>query len=160
MRIRKARSEDLPQFINLWWQMHTHHYQYEKKYYQLCTKTAAMKKSSEYHSKQISSLEAIFLVAEDSTKVVGYLLVLVMERPPVYPSQKTAYIDSTFVVPEYRGKGLFKKLFQHMLKSIKKFNVLAIELDVDIDNQAVQNGLPALPGLTFGQKNRRCPHFY
>lgn len=137
MRIRKARSEDLPQFINLWWQMHTHHYQYEKKYYQLRSKAAAMNKSLEYHSKQISNPEAVFLVAQDGTRVVGYLLVLVMERPPVYPSQKTAYVDSAFVVPEYRGKGLFRKLFQRMLKSLKKFDALVIELDVDIDNQAV-----------------------
>ena len=59
MRIRKARPEDLPQLIQLWWQMHTHHYQYEKKYYQLRSKAAAMKKSTEYHSKQISNKKVL-----------------------------------------------------------------------------------------------------
>lgn len=138
MRIRKARKSDLPQIVDLWWEMQTSHYKYDRPYYKLRTKKVLRRNIEKYYSDIIESPESIFLVADDKGTIAGYLCALVQNRPPVYQLSKSVFIDTTAVRGRYRGKGIFRKLYLFMEKTAKKHQPCHIELFVDIDNPAIE----------------------
>ena len=138
MRIRKAKKDDLPQIIDLWWEMHISHYKYDRPYYKLRTKTVARKNIEKHYSELIDSAESIFVVADDRGIIVGYLCALVQNRPPVFLPSKRLLIDTTAVREAYRGKGIFHKLYLGMKRSAVQHQPYHIELFVDMDNPAVE----------------------
>ncbi len=137
MRIRKARKSDLPQIVDLWWEMHTSHYKYDRPYYKLRTKKVARRNTEKHYSDIIDSPESIFLVADDKGILAGYLCALVQNRPPVFQPSKRVLIDTVAVREDYRGKGIFTKLYLSMEKKAMKHQPYYIELFVDIDNPAI-----------------------
>ena len=138
MRIRKAIKSDLPQIVDLWWEMHTSHYRYDRPYYKLPTKKVAKRSAEKHYSGIVDLPEWIFLVADDKGILTGYLCALVENRPPVYQPSKRVLIISTGVREDYRGKRIFKKLYLRMKKSAVKHQPYHIELLVDIDNPAIE----------------------
>jgi len=138
MRIRKANKNDLPQLVDLWWEMHTSHYEYDRPYYKLRAQKVAKKNTEKHFSEIIDSPESIFVVAEDSKIIAGYLCAIVQNRPPVFQPSKRLLIDTTGVKEDYRGKGIFNKLYSFMKKIAVQYQPCHIELFVDVDNPAVE----------------------
>ena len=132
MRIRNARKSDLPQMVDLWWEMHTSHYKYDRPYYKLRDRKIARRNTENHFSDIIDSHDSIFLVADDNGIVAGYLCAHVQNRPPVFEPSKRVLIDTTVVREDYRGKGIFTKLYVRMEKNVKKHQPHHIELFVDM----------------------------
>ena len=137
MRIRNARKSDLPQMVDLWWEMHTSHYKYDRPYYKLRDRKIARRNTENHFSDIIDSHDSIFLVADDNGIVAGYLCAHVQNRPPVFEPSKRVLIDTTVVREDYRGKGIFTKLYVRMEKNVKKHQPYHIELFVDMENPAI-----------------------
>ena len=78
-----------------------------------------------------------YYVAEENNKVIGLLLVT-----PEWSDWKNGtilWIQSTYVALEYRRKGVFKYMYNHLKKQIKKSdNLLGLRLYVDKTNQNAQ----------------------
>lgn len=137
MRIRKARQSDLAQIVGLWWEMHTYHYKYDRPYYKLRTKKAAMRNIEKHYAESIESPDSIFLVADSKGILVGYLYAIVQNRPSVFLPSKRVLINTTIIREDYRDKGIFTKLYLRMEKIATKFQPSFIELFVDINNPAI-----------------------
>ena len=137
MLIRQATKNDMPQLVDLWWEMHTSHYAYDQPYYKLRERKMARIKTKAYFSNIIDSQDSIFLVADDNGILAGYLCAHIQNKPPVFEPSKRVLIDTTIVREDYRGKGIFTKLYRHMEKSVKQHKPQHIELFVDIDNPAI-----------------------
>ena len=137
MRIRKARFSDLDQIVDLWWEMHTSHYKYDRAYYKLRTKKVAIRNIETHYTERIDSPDSIFLVAENKGILIGYLYALIQDRPSVFPASKRILIDATVVREDYRRKGIFTKLYLRMEKIASKVQPSFIELFVDHNNPAI-----------------------
>ena len=137
MRIRKAKKSDLPQIVDLWWKMHTSHYKYDRPYYKLRNRKMARRNTEKHFSDIIDSQDSIFLVVDDNGILAGYLCAHIQNRPPVFEPSKRVLIDTTVVREEYRGKGIFTKLYLRMEKNVKKHQPCHIELFVDKENPAI-----------------------
>ena len=137
MQIRKAKREDLSQLTDLWWQMHTSHYKYDKSYYRLRARVTAHKQAGLHYAKQIGNPKAIFLVAHEDSRIAGYLLAQIVDRPPIFPPSRFIFLETTVIDAQFRGTGLFRMLFTHLLKVVEQYNPSYIELNVDRDNPAV-----------------------
>ena len=137
MKIRKAEEKDIPVLVDLWWQMHTFHYKYDKEYYQLLPKRKACHESQKHLQTMLANENTIFLVAEAEGVLLGSLLAHIDHRPPVFSTQKRILVDHVVVDEKHRCKGIFSKL-QNRLDSIsKQKGAILIELNVDVSNPAV-----------------------
>ncbi len=78
-----------------------------------------------------------YYVAEENNKIIGSLLVT-----PEWSDWRNGtilWIQSAYVPLEYRRKGVFKYMYNHLKKQVKKSdNLLGLRLYVDKTNQNAQ----------------------
>jgi len=122
MKIRKARSEEISQIVELWRGLVLHEKKIDPTYFDV-TKHAE-NKFLQFVRKKIKDGNSRLLVAIIDGKIVGYILGWVKERPPVFKLKKVGYISDCFVMEKFRGEGIGEKLTQRMLAwfKIKKLN--------------------------------------
>ena len=138
MRLRKAKEEDLPRLVALWWQLQKAHCEYDKAHYRLAPKRNVCARARKNLQKMIHDKEAVFLVAEDNGDVVGSLLARVVDRSPIFsPRQKVAILDRVVVDEKHRGKGIYSKLQKKLDGVARRRGAVHIELYVDVANPAL-----------------------
>jgi len=132
MEIRKATKKDLKDLIDL----HINLIKYLKKIKP--SRYIINKKIVEKRRKKLmewlKKKEAIIYVAEDK-KIVGYGMGEVIDYPPFIEGKKFGELDEVYVLPEYRGKGIGKKLTNKVIEFLKKKKVDTMEGYVDTKNK-------------------------
>ena len=136
MKIRKAKEKDIDDLIPLCWQMHTSHYKYDKRYYKLAPKKKACEAIRKYFKKMINDTNTISLVAEDNGQLIGRLSARIMDRPPVFSSQKRIILEGCVVDEKYRSRGIYSRLQKRLEEIARSKKARYIELNVDILNDA------------------------
>ena len=149
MKIRTAKHEDLPTLVDLWWGMMSTHKGYDEKYYNLLPEEECRKLSLSHATASLEDENRIFLVAEDAGVPVGFILLEIQTRPPIYIVQHYAAVDSVVVAQEYRKKGVFKALLERALELLKERGIELIELRVDAENEEART---AYEQLGFSQR--------
>jgi ribosomal protein S18 acetylase RimI-like enzyme len=136
--IRRARPGDLERLVDLWQMLHAGHYAYDREYYRLRPMRQARAASRKYTSERISDRKSVFLVAVERRTVVGYLMGTLAPRPPVMPQTRTFFLNSVFVLPRLRGRGICSQLFVELCRRLRRRRgVKHVELNVDVRNPAV-----------------------
>lgn len=79
------------------------------------------KKQYSYVEKLMKKKNNLILVAEENNKLVGYIMANVEERKPFH--QRAGYIAETYIKPEYRGKGIAKKLVAEAFRWFERYNL-------------------------------------
>ncbi len=114
-----------------------------------------IKMARETESKELDSLtvhagvEAVFddpsrgfyLVAEYEQTIAGSLLVTYEWSD--WRNGNIWYIQSVYVSTNYRGRGIFKQLYQHVLQQAKKAGTAKIRLYVEKENTRAQQAYQA-----------------
>ena len=136
MKIRKAKEKDIDDLTPLWWQMYTSHYKYDKRYYKSAPKKKACEAIRKYFKKMINDTNAISLVAEDNGQLIGRLSARIMDRPPVFSSQKRIILEGCVVDKKYRGRGIYSRLQKRLEKIARSKKARYVELNVDVLNPA------------------------
>ena len=90
---------------------------------------------SEYFERLVRSEDAVVMVAEDNGTIVGYLAAKIEDRPPVFEEDKRGWVDSVYVLENYRGQGIGRKLTEETLKWLKNKGIKQVELSVDSKNE-------------------------
>lgn len=86
-----------------------------------------------YHKKYIESKKHLILVAAIQDKVVGYLFGYIQELELYkYP---IGFLDSLFVIEEYRNHNIGTELMTHFEKWIKEKDIKYIDLKVLSNNE-------------------------
>ncbi|MBA4389153.1 MAG: hypothetical protein C0404_14365 [Verrucomicrobia bacterium] len=138
LRIRRAKEEDLPRLVSLWWQLQRAHYEYDLAHYKLASKGKVCARFRKHLQKMIHDKETVFLVADDNSEVLGSLLARVVDRSPIfYPRQKYAVLDRVMVDEKHRGKGIYSKLQKQLERMARDRRAVHIELYVDVANPAL-----------------------
>lgn len=78
--------------------------------------------------------QTIALIAEAGGRPAGYLLASVTESLPLFPPGKIGYVDEAYVIPDFRGRGLFKRLLEQALAWMREQGAGRVEADVYADN--------------------------
>lgn len=78
-----------------------------------------------------------YYVAIDDNEIVASLLIT--PEWSDWRNSWVAWIQSVYVVPEYRGKGVFKMMYNYILQMIKNDdNYAGIRLYVDLENKSAR----------------------
>ena len=87
-----------------------------------------------FFSEALHKKHKLFLVAVDKQKIIGFMLVRIIfhkEGKKIYPEGK---LSETFIVENYRGKGIAETMWQQALKWFKENKVKVLQLHVFAGN--------------------------
>ncbi|MFW9787585.1 MAG: GNAT family N-acetyltransferase [Candidatus Thorarchaeota archaeon] len=130
---RNATIDDLSELVKLWLESAQFHQSLEPRFQYTSDATEA---TESYMSKQINSEKACYRVAQIDDSIVGYIEVLVTERPPIHVHKRIGYIGSLYVTPDSRRKGIGTKLWLLAYDWLMKKGVQVINLMVASKNPA------------------------
>jgi ribosomal protein S18 acetylase RimI-like enzyme len=83
----------------------------------------------------IDAMHIEVVVAESGGEIVGSGYALIQDAKIYYKHQKYAYLGFMYVKPEYRGKGVNKKVIEALEAWSLSHNITEIRLEVYTDNQ-------------------------
>ena len=81
--------------------------------------------------------KGFYLVAELDSRLVGSLMITTEWSD--WRNSDMWYFQSVFVKPEFRGQGIFRRMYDHVLELAKQQDVLHARLYVEEENQRAQN---------------------
>lgn len=99
--------------------------------------------------------KGFYLVGEADGKVVASLLITYEWSD--WRNHMVWYIQSVFVIKEYRGQGFFKRMYQHVTEMAKAEGAKMIRLYVETNNEKAQKvyeslGMKQLPYFMYQAK--------
>ena len=130
MKIRKARKEDINQYLELVKESN-------KEYSKIVGKQIKTnkKKIRELFYNSIKSKEKLILIAEENNQILGYLVCSFY----ISNYQKSCYMDYLFVQKKERGKGIGKLLINDINQILKNKKLEKCRLDVNVKNISAIN---------------------
>ena len=82
---------------------------------------------------------AYMLVATVDGEIVGSGYSLIKNSKPYKKPEKYAYLGFMYVLPEYRGKGINRKIIECLIDKVKERNITEVQLDVYAENKNALN---------------------
>jgi ribosomal protein S18 acetylase RimI-like enzyme len=107
--LRTATIDDLNSLVELWWESAHYHQDLDPRFQYSADAENATR---EFMSKQIESEKGCFWVALIEDDIVGYIEVMMIERPPIFVHRKIGHIGSIYVKAKARRKGIGKSLWK------------------------------------------------
>jgi len=89
----------------------------------------------EFVREGLASGRNFLLVAKSGGMVVGFALASIFRDYPLEISKTIGVIDDVYVLPEFRGRGIGKKLAVECLNRMKAAGVTAVTLQVLTENK-------------------------
>ncbi len=87
----------------------------------------------------IQRKDADMLVATVDGKIVGSGYSLIKNSEQYKKPEQYAYLGFMYVLPEYRGKGINRKIIECLIDKTKERNITEIQLDVYAENESALN---------------------
>jgi GNAT superfamily N-acetyltransferase len=120
IKIRKAKLDDLDELISMGQAL----YEGEKQFEPLLT--FSVQDAREHYTKQLENKNACFLIAEDTSQILGYLYGHINIVDYFSTTSPEAEAEVIYLKPETRGKGIAKQLVDEFIiwaKGKKAFRV-------------------------------------
>ncbi|MFC1690780.1 GNAT family N-acetyltransferase [Nanoarchaeota archaeon] len=133
IKIRKARLKDIPSMFPLWLDLMKQHEKIDHFHYELGKGSKEIFKK--WIRSNIYSKNALYLVAEDNNKIVGYIGGRIEKRPLCFKIKENGYVLAAVVSRKYQNKGIGKKLTNEMLAWFKTKKVKFVELHANSKNK-------------------------
>ncbi|GKU79150.1 GNAT family N-acetyltransferase [Paenibacillus sp. L3-i20] len=77
-----------------------------------------------------------YLIATEDSKLLGW--VLIGASTDQFTDNVIGFIYELYVIEEFRGKGISRKLMNHAIEQLKIEGYLEVRLAVFVENQAIQ----------------------
>jgi ribosomal protein S18 acetylase RimI-like enzyme len=132
--IREASAADLPELGELWRHLQRTNAAYEPR---LTPSAGSVRWFIDYLQEQIGTRGVAVLIAEVEGVVVGYTFGQILRRPTLQ-SGDCGYVADLCVREEYRGRGIGRRLYEHLRAWFLSRGVGAIEVQVIRANPASQ----------------------
>ena len=129
MIVRKMRKSDLRNVAELHNQLNL----YENQWMNFSPKFLKLETSVRWIDKTYKNKLKDILVAEDKGKIVSFLLYIYRPKGKVF-AENYFYIEDLFVTPEYRGRGIGKKLMNLVEEEAKKRGIKKLRLSSKVKN--------------------------
>lgn len=130
--IRKATIADIPKIKELWKELMNFHGDLDP-YFEMRSDAGenfALFLESNIENKSNS----IVMVAEVENLVVGYMMGMIQENPPVFKLVKYGEIMDACVSEAYRNNSIGENLFKHMRQWFKARNITRIDINAAAKN--------------------------
>lgn len=131
---------DLDVVVKLWMDSSRYHKELDSR---LVVKKDAPKHLHTFYSKLILDENNYLAVALVNDVIIGYICVLIQERPPIHLEKASGFLDGIFVKPDYRHQGVGTELYQMALRWLKEHEIRSVRLTVSPHNSV---------GLSFWRK--------
>lgn len=132
MRIRRACIEDIDIVIGFGINLLEQHAELDKYF---TPKKDADKLYRLFLERSLELEDHIFLVAEDSSKLIGYAVAEIQRRSEVFVVAENGYINDVFVMAEYRKKGIANMFLKEIRDWFVGKKVDYVELTVHPNNE-------------------------
>lgn len=136
MIVRRATEDDIDDIVKLWGEMWDFHSKFDPRF---VASPFADRVMQEWIQDHLNRAQAVVLVAERSGRIVGYLLGMILQNPPIVPYQIFGYISEIAVTESERRKGTGRLLVEEVHRWFKKNYVTYVEVNVSVKN-AVSRG--------------------
>ncbi|MFH2106759.1 MAG: GNAT family N-acetyltransferase [Candidatus Micrarchaeota archaeon] len=144
--IREASFEDLPQIVMLWSEFMKEHDQIVisadpklKEFVAKDEKGMIEGKYFSYVEKTMKAGDGTVFIAEESGKLVGYILTLINDEIPIFKTKKLGYISDLYVTNRFRKKGISSKLRDCAIEWFKKKGINVISIRVYPANRSAHS---------------------
>jgi ribosomal protein S18 acetylase RimI-like enzyme len=117
----------MPEIIRLWSEGMAVHAKLDPRFPLVAN---AEEKFEAYLGEVIKDRNALLLVAEATSRVVGYCLARVSQHPAVFTKQTYGYINDLFVGSSHRRKGVGKALFEATASRLRERGIQAFEVSL------------------------------
>ena len=132
MTIRHATIQDIPQIIPLWRELSEMHGEMEPMFKIVDN---AEEKFAEYLNLILTKESYSVFVAEIDSKIVGYIIAGISTTPEVFVIRRRLYIQDMMVSPEYRRKGIARKLVGEVFVLAKERDIEKMDLLAAVKNE-------------------------
>jgi len=132
MHIRRATIEDIPHILPLWRKLSDEHGEMEPMFKIV---ENAENKFAEYLKTILPKESYAVFVAENDSKVVGYVVVSVSSAPDVFVIRKRLYVQDMMVDASCRRAGIGRKLMQPVMAFAKEQQIEKMDLLVAVKNE-------------------------
>ena len=129
--IREGTKDDLDEVVDLWVMLARHHEEISDDF---TLAWDGKRKWAKYLRAKFAEISTKLIVAEESGKIVGFMLCLLSPNVPVFKERKVGVISDVYVLEERRRKGVARKMLDVAVKWFKKNKVRTVQLGVAHDN--------------------------
>jgi len=135
--VRDARAADRDSIGRLWSELMEYHRSIDSRF---TIAPDAERKYVRHAHEMMRSTDGRVLVAEESagSRIVGYMLGEMQNRPPMALPGRYGFISDVFVVDDWRHRGVGAALYADMRRWFVLRKALAVELYVAESNPAAQ----------------------
>ena len=136
MHIRKATKKDLKALVELSVQLMAEHERKFPTFEKLAKDFRAQQ--MKYFKNVISKRIGAFFVAIENGKIIGMILGKEEKNLPIFAETRIGQVVAFYVLPEFRGKGVGRKLFAEMKKWFRKKGFRTVGLNFISKNTKVK----------------------
>ena len=136
IKYRDATNTDLDDLVDLWWIMQESHDKYDPRFYKNIGQEECKKTSRLYFTELLKKESCMIHVASTSGTTVGMIVSHFQNRPPIYKMTQEIEIEATVVHPDYRNKGILRRLLKLVENKAELAGVDRVALTVDHENMA------------------------
>lgn len=112
--------------------------------------------TSNYLQEFIDTPERKIFIAKDKDLIVGFIAgEMIQCHLPISNVKTVGYISAAYVLPEYRGKGIMKKLESLLVEYFKKCGLKFIELNFISKNLLAKKNWECLGYEVFREQARK-----
>jgi ribosomal protein S18 acetylase RimI-like enzyme len=130
MEIMELKNEDIEDFKELFECSYSHGTKFD---------VLLVKNVTGYAEKELRSLikdrKAKILVVSHQKKILGFIVGIIEKKPYCFSIRNVGYIWDFFVSPDFRKRGIGRKLFESMMSWFKINGLKYTEIDVDYQNK-------------------------
>lgn len=136
VQVRPARAEDVPQVLPMADRHYAFHEAMDAAVYLLAP--GALERYGRWLRERAADPEAVFLVAEDGDRLVGFLIGNVVGGPPIYRIQRFGFIHDVWVEASHRRRGVARGLVRAALDRFGAIGVPQVRLETAAPNDAAR----------------------
>lgn len=151
MRVRPAVPADVKRLVALWKEMWEYHHARDPRY---ATTPLAESWMEDWIGRCVEDERSLVLVA-DVPPVVGYLLGMVLENPPVVPWPAYGHVSELSVTASERGHGIGRALVEEADEWFRRRGCGYVEANVSVMNEASRAFWSRVGYLEFIERRRR-----
>ena len=136
MKIREATIEDIPEMVELWFELMKYHSAHHPVF---IAKDNAKELIEEDLRNRVENTSFRFFIAEAEGKLSGFISCSFRITQEVMIYHRRGYIAETVVSEKYRGQGVGKLLFERAKEWFEEEDADHIELQVSLKNNGALN---------------------
>lgn len=130
MKIRKATEKDIERLSELQIDLE----KYERRFCKILKDSGSVDEYLKKSRERIKREDCVFFVAEEASKIIGYVLGEIEKPAHHYIYENRGFIVDAFISKEHRGKGIGEKLTEKLLEWFKSKGIKWVKVSAFTTN--------------------------